>query len=294
MKPIYIAAYHQSKFGKLMGMTVPEIVGAAIEGACRQIDVPASALDVGIDRRRLQFFAQSPGTARRPDGYDSGSGRQAHRGRRKCLRLRRPGGALGDPEAAARHGRNRHRCGLRKDARRRRQDGRQAHRRSAGLFLLPRRARRQGLRLPPPLRRSDAGLHGRPRRLRSRPGGHRRAGICQRQIQLLRADEQGADHPRPGAEDRRHQSLRGGWPAAQDLRLLADHRWLCLPDPGHRRGPGEARLAQGRVRRDRRLGAGHRPHPQDRPRRAASRRRLPRDEQRLPDGRGAPRGRQRG
>ena len=46
MKPIYIAAYHQSKFGKLMGMTVPEILDNAIEGACRQIGAPASALDV--------------------------------------------------------------------------------------------------------------------------------------------------------------------------------------------------------------------------------------------------------
>jgi acetyl-CoA C-acetyltransferase len=47
MKPIFIAAYHQSKFGKLMGMTVPEIVDAAIQGACRQVDMPASAIDVG-------------------------------------------------------------------------------------------------------------------------------------------------------------------------------------------------------------------------------------------------------
>ena len=45
MKPIYIAAYHQSKFGKLMGMTVPEILDHAIEGACRQIGAAASALD---------------------------------------------------------------------------------------------------------------------------------------------------------------------------------------------------------------------------------------------------------
>jgi len=46
MRPIYIAAYHQSRFGKLMGMTVPEILDNAIEGACRQIGAPASALDV--------------------------------------------------------------------------------------------------------------------------------------------------------------------------------------------------------------------------------------------------------
>jgi len=47
MKPVFIAAYHQSKFGKLLGMTVPEIVRNAVEGACREIKVDASALDVG-------------------------------------------------------------------------------------------------------------------------------------------------------------------------------------------------------------------------------------------------------
>jgi acetyl-CoA C-acetyltransferase len=45
-KPIYIAAYHQSKFGKLMGLTVPVILQAAVEGACREIAIEASALDV--------------------------------------------------------------------------------------------------------------------------------------------------------------------------------------------------------------------------------------------------------
>jgi acetyl-CoA acetyltransferase len=47
MKRIYIAAYHQSKFGKLFGMTVPEIATNAIEGVCKEIDVPPSLLDVG-------------------------------------------------------------------------------------------------------------------------------------------------------------------------------------------------------------------------------------------------------
>src|ERR1035438_7737855 len=47
MKPVYIATFHQSKFGKLMGMTVPEILDAAIQGACRQIGTEPSALDVG-------------------------------------------------------------------------------------------------------------------------------------------------------------------------------------------------------------------------------------------------------
>ena len=46
MKPIYIAAYHQSVFGKLMAMTVPEIVSNAVTCTCREIGIEPSALDV--------------------------------------------------------------------------------------------------------------------------------------------------------------------------------------------------------------------------------------------------------
>jgi acetyl-CoA C-acetyltransferase len=46
MKPVYVAAYHQSVFGKLMGMTVPEIVASAVTGTCREIGVEPAALDV--------------------------------------------------------------------------------------------------------------------------------------------------------------------------------------------------------------------------------------------------------
>ena len=47
MKRVYIVAYHQSKFGKLLGMTVPEIVKNPIESVCREINTDASLLDVG-------------------------------------------------------------------------------------------------------------------------------------------------------------------------------------------------------------------------------------------------------
>lgn len=46
-KPVYIAAYHQSKFGKLMDMTVPDIVTNAVKGVCNEIKAPPSAIDVG-------------------------------------------------------------------------------------------------------------------------------------------------------------------------------------------------------------------------------------------------------
>jgi len=61
VKKIYIAAYHQSKFGKLMALTVPEIVDAAIQQACGQIGVPASALDTGSIGAACNFSLNQQG-----------------------------------------------------------------------------------------------------------------------------------------------------------------------------------------------------------------------------------------
>src|SRR5215831_12427170 len=61
MKPVYIAAYHQSRFGKLMGMTVPDIVANAIQGVCREIGAPASALDVGSIGAACNFSLNEQG-----------------------------------------------------------------------------------------------------------------------------------------------------------------------------------------------------------------------------------------
>jgi len=46
VKPIYIAAYHQSVFGKLMGMTVPQIVANAVRETCDEIQIDPAVLDV--------------------------------------------------------------------------------------------------------------------------------------------------------------------------------------------------------------------------------------------------------
>ena len=46
MKPIYIAAYHQSKFGKLFDMTVPEIVAAAVTETYAEVGAEPAAVDV--------------------------------------------------------------------------------------------------------------------------------------------------------------------------------------------------------------------------------------------------------
>ncbi len=77
MKPIYIAAYHQSVFGKLMGATVPEIVASAVQGACAEIGAAPAALDVAsigsacnisLNEQGLLagLVAQVPGMAAKP------------------------------------------------------------------------------------------------------------------------------------------------------------------------------------------------------------------------------------
>src|SRR5438270_8748055 len=61
MKPIYIASYHQSRFGKLLGMSVPQIVDAAIGGACREIGTDPAALDVGSIGAACNFSLNEQG-----------------------------------------------------------------------------------------------------------------------------------------------------------------------------------------------------------------------------------------
>jgi acetyl-CoA C-acetyltransferase len=77
MKPIYIAAFNQSRFGKLMAMDVPAIVSAAIDSVCRSIDTDPAAIDVGSIGAACQFtlnrqgllsglMAMTPGLAGKP------------------------------------------------------------------------------------------------------------------------------------------------------------------------------------------------------------------------------------
>ncbi len=60
-KKIFIAAYHQSKFGKLMGMTVPEIVTRAVEGVCGEIGAEPRVLDVGSIGSACNFSLNEQG-----------------------------------------------------------------------------------------------------------------------------------------------------------------------------------------------------------------------------------------
>jgi acetyl-CoA acetyltransferase len=61
MKKIYIAAYHQSKFGKLMGMSVPAIIRAAVDGACGEISVEADSLDTASIGAACNFSLNGQG-----------------------------------------------------------------------------------------------------------------------------------------------------------------------------------------------------------------------------------------
>jgi acetyl-CoA C-acetyltransferase len=61
VKRIYIAAYHQSKFGKLMAMTVPEIVANAVTETCAEIGAEPSAIDVGSIGATCNFSLNEQG-----------------------------------------------------------------------------------------------------------------------------------------------------------------------------------------------------------------------------------------
>ena len=46
-KPLYVASYHQSKFGKLKELQLPEMIHQAVAGACGEIEAEPVAIDVG-------------------------------------------------------------------------------------------------------------------------------------------------------------------------------------------------------------------------------------------------------
>jgi len=60
-QPIYIASYHQSRFGKLKEMTVPDIVRNAVDGACNEIQVEPSVLDLGTIASACNFTLNQQG-----------------------------------------------------------------------------------------------------------------------------------------------------------------------------------------------------------------------------------------
>lgn len=61
MKPLYIAAYHQSPFGKLMDATVPQIVERAVSGVLGEVGAPAAAVDVASIGAACHFTLNEQG-----------------------------------------------------------------------------------------------------------------------------------------------------------------------------------------------------------------------------------------
>ena len=60
-QPLYIASYHQSRFGKLKAMQVPEIVANAVHGVCGEIDVEPALMDVGSIGSACNFTLNNQG-----------------------------------------------------------------------------------------------------------------------------------------------------------------------------------------------------------------------------------------
>ena len=61
MKKIYIASYHQSKFGKLFDMSVPDIVAATVNETCAEIGADPAAIDVATVGATCNFSLNQQG-----------------------------------------------------------------------------------------------------------------------------------------------------------------------------------------------------------------------------------------
>ena len=61
MKPIYIAAYHQSKFGKLLAMTQEQMICSAVAGVCGEIKAMPQQIDCGSIAAACNFSLHQQG-----------------------------------------------------------------------------------------------------------------------------------------------------------------------------------------------------------------------------------------
>ncbi|HEX4321216.1 MAG TPA: thiolase family protein [Acidobacteriaceae bacterium] len=61
MKPIYIAAYHQSKFGKLLTLTQEQMIFDAVMGVCAEIGVTPELIDSGSIAAACNFSLHQQG-----------------------------------------------------------------------------------------------------------------------------------------------------------------------------------------------------------------------------------------
>jgi acetyl-CoA C-acetyltransferase len=61
MKPIYIAAYHQSKFGKLLAVTQEQMIACAVAGVCAEIGITPALIDSGSIAAACNFSLHQQG-----------------------------------------------------------------------------------------------------------------------------------------------------------------------------------------------------------------------------------------
>jgi acetyl-CoA acetyltransferase len=61
MKPIYIAAYHQSRFGKLLALTQEQMISSAVGGVCAEIGITPDLIDSGSIAAACNFSLHQQG-----------------------------------------------------------------------------------------------------------------------------------------------------------------------------------------------------------------------------------------
>ncbi len=274
MKRIYIAACHQSKFGKLLGMTVPEIARNAIEGVCREINTDPSLLDVGavgaacnisLNEQGLVsgLVAAVPGLAGKP--IESVENACASGGQAVLSTILKLQAGWGETGFAMGYEKMRDAEG--------KMDGKLIGK-ALGVYSHP-DERAGKIYVFPHLFAQIMDCY------------MKHYKVTEADLATIAVEEYANGNRNPLAQMNKvkvtleeamtigdTQSLHRRWPAAEDLRLLADYRWLRGTDSGDGRGLEEAGREQSRRGGDRRLCAGHRSAAHGRTRRSASRRSL--------------------
>ena len=236
MKRVYIAAYHQSKFGKLFGMTVPEIAKNSIESVCQEINADPSLLDVGtvgaacnisLNEQGLVsgLAAAVPGLASKP--IESVENACASGGQAVLSTILKLQAGWGETGFAMGYEKMRDAEG--------KMDGKLVGK-ALGVYSHPDERAGKTYIFPHLFAEIMECYIKRHKVTEADLATIAVEEYANGNKNPLGADEQSQGHAGGRHENRGPESLHRRWPAAENLRLLADYRWLRGADSGDRRG----------------------------------------------------------
>ena len=252
MKPLYIAAYHQSRFGKLGAPRCRRFARRRSSAPATRSPPTPAPIDVGAIGCRVQLLAEPAGPARGPRREVPGlGGKPIEAVENACASGGQAVLAVVQKLLARRRRRGHRASATRRCAATTARSTASGSARCSATSRIPTNAPGKVYVFPhlfaEVMKEYMAGLRASPN---GNWRGSRSPEYAHAQAQSGRPDARRRADPRAGDDDRRPQPLHRRRSAAQDLRLLADHRRLrraaCWrPTRGSR---GSASRARRRVR----------------------------------------------